>query len=49
MIVLGRAMPVLEEDILEEDVRRAAAQSKRPFGLMLEALDDLKRDEGLCV
>jgi regulator of RNase E activity RraA len=45
MIVLGRAMPVLEEDILDEDVRREAAGSKRPFGLMLEALDSLRRNE----
>lgn len=39
MVVTGRAMPVLESDLPEG--RRAA----KPFGLMLEALDDLKRDE----
>jgi 4-hydroxy-4-methyl-2-oxoglutarate aldolase len=37
MIVVGRAMPVLEEDI--------AGQARKPFGSMLEALDDLKPDE----
>jgi regulator of RNase E activity RraA len=45
MVVLGRAMPVLEEDISDEEMRRAAAQSKRPLGLMLEALDSLERNE----
>jgi len=38
MVVVGRAMPVLEADLHGE----AAA---KPFGLMLEALDDLKHDE----
>lgn len=38
MVVVGRAMPVLEEDI---DVFDAA----EPFGLMLRALDDLQRGE----
>ncbi len=37
MVVLGRAMPVLEADVFEEP--------KKPFGLMLEALDDLKPGE----
>lgn len=44
MIVLGRAMPVLEEDITQEE-SRGAAEAKRPFGKMLEALDDLKTNE----
>ena len=39
MVVAGRAMPVLEADLPEG--RRAA----KPFGLMLEALDSLERDE----
>jgi regulator of RNase E activity RraA len=38
MIVAGRAMPVIERDI-ERD------RPKKPFGLMLEALDDLKPGE----
>src|SRR5579863_159089 len=42
MKVVGRAMPVLEADIYDEDSRVAGAQ---PFGLMLEALDDLRPNE----
>lgn len=37
MIVAGRAMPVLEQDI--------ASPTEKPFGLMLEALDDLRAHE----
>src|SRR6266536_3138444 len=37
MVVIGRAMPVLEADL--------SGKASKPFGLMLEALDDLKRDE----
>jgi regulator of RNase E activity RraA len=36
-VVIGRAMTVLEADCFEE--------LDKPFGLMLEALDDLKTDE----
>ena len=43
MVVAGRAMPVLEADCFEQEVRVEGSQ--RPFGLMLEALDDLKRNE----
>ena len=46
MIVIGRAMPVLAIDVFEEKV--AGAKNKlleKPFGLMLEALDDLKTNE----
>ena len=39
MILAGRAMPVLEVDL---DVN---AEERKPFGLMLEALDDLKPHE----
>lgn len=42
MVVVGRAMPVLEADI---DEPAAASFMDKPFGLMLEALDDLKRNE----
>jgi regulator of RNase E activity RraA len=38
MIVLGRAMTVLQEDILPDD-------KSTPFGLLFEALDDLKPNE----
>jgi regulator of RNase E activity RraA len=41
MVVAGRAMPVLEADYLEQSGGAAGSASK-PFGLMLEALDDLK-------
>lgn len=37
MVTIGRAMTVLEADFFEEGAR--------PFGLMMEALDDLKANE----
>ena len=37
MTLVGRAMPVLEADVFGEP--------DKPFGVMLEALDDLKQDE----
>lgn len=46
MFVVGRAMPVLEADVLES--KEYAGNNpilKKSFGLMLEALDDLKKDE----
>lgn len=45
MIVAGRAMPVLEADAFEELSEGQNAIMKKPFGLMLEALDDLKENE----
>jgi regulator of RNase E activity RraA len=39
MVVLGRAMPVVEADVDPEQ------PADRPFGLMLQALDDLKDGE----
>jgi len=46
MVVVGRAMPVLEADSFGEisPNTRNSVMSK-PFGLMLEALDDLKKNE----
>ena len=44
MVVLGRAMPVLEEDINAEEAGQTA-EATRSFGLMLDALDDLKKNE----
>ena len=38
MIIVGRAMPVLEQDLNGQP-------PSKPFGLMLEALDDLKSGE----
>jgi regulator of RNase E activity RraA len=43
MKVIGRAMPVLEADVFEEG--SAASAVAKPFGLMLEALDDLRPNE----
>jgi regulator of RNase E activity RraA len=46
MVVIGRAMTVLEADVFGESVENSANPlMTKPFGLMLEALDDLKNDE----
>lgn len=45
MVVAGRAMPVLEADAFEELSNGQNPVMKRSFGLMLEALDDLKENE----
>lgn len=46
MIVCGRAMTVLEADVFEESTTSSHNPiSARPFGLMMDALDDLKTDE----
>jgi len=46
MVVIGRAMTVLEADVFAENIEGSAnALMKQSFGLMLEALDDLKRNE----
>lgn len=46
MVVIGRAMPVLSVDVFEERVTGSANPlMEKPFGLMLEALDDLKAGE----
>ena len=46
MLVAGRAMPVLEADTFGETVGGTSNKlMEKPFGLMLEALDDLKRNE----
>jgi regulator of RNase E activity RraA len=46
MIVVGRAMPVLEADVFDNSGEGSHNPvCSKPFGLMLEALDDLKRDE----
>ncbi len=46
MIVCGRAMPVLEaDDTGGEGPGRINDLLNRPFGLMLRALDDLRKDE----
>jgi regulator of RNase E activity RraA len=46
MIVIGRALPVLEADVFGEVVEESKHTiMQKPFGLMFEALDDLKKDE----
>ena len=46
MFVVGRAMPVLEADTYGEQVPGTANDlMNKSFGLMLEALDDLKKNE----
>ncbi|MEZ2442855.1 RraA family protein [Chitinophaga sp. RCC_12] len=46
MFVVGRAMTVLEADVFSEDPDMGYNEIlKKPFGLMLEALDDLKKNE----
>jgi len=46
MVVIGRAMPVIEADMEEETSgSENRSNDRKPFGLMFEALDDLKEDE----
>jgi regulator of RNase E activity RraA len=44
MVVIGHAMPVLTADVFGENESGTGLMAK-PFGLMLEALDDLKSNE----
>ncbi len=46
MVIIGRAMPVLEADVFGETIENTKNDlMKKPFGLMFEALDDLREDE----
>lgn len=46
MVLIGRAMTVLEADVFSSEVENSAnALMAKPFGLMLEALDDLQEGE----
>ncbi|VAW34060.1 Demethylmenaquinone methyltransferase-like protein [hydrothermal vent metagenome] len=46
MVIIGRAMTVLEADVFSAQVEHSAnVLMAKPFGLMLEALDDLKAGE----
>jgi regulator of RNase E activity RraA len=45
MIIVGKAMPVLEADVIESADQGSNPILQKPFGLMLEALDDLKKNE----
>ena len=46
MVFIGRSMPVLSVDVFAERITGSANKlMEKPFGLMLEALDDLKPNE----
>ncbi len=45
MRVIGRAMPVLEADVFTSRGATAGPLADRPYGLLFEALDDLKPGE----
>jgi regulator of RNase E activity RraA len=46
MVAIGRAMPVLSVDVFAEKIAGSANPlMNKPFGLMLEALDDLRTNE----
>lgn len=46
MVVIGRAMPVLSVDVFAEKISGSANKlMEKSFGLMLEALDDLRANE----
>ena len=45
MKLVGRAMPVLEADIFDDSGGSPGSVGSKPFGLMLEALDDLRANE----
>ena len=46
MVVIGRAMPVLEADVFGEQCETSNnALMKKPFGFMFEALDSLRENE----
>ncbi len=46
MVFVGRAMPVLSVDVFRERVAGSANSiMEKPFGLMLAALDDLRKNE----
>jgi regulator of RNase E activity RraA len=46
MVVIGRAVPTLAVDVFAEKIEGSANKlMNKPFGLMLEALDDLRANE----
>jgi len=45
MVIIGRAMPVLEADFFADSAEGHAPVTGIPFGLMFRALDDLKKNE----
>ena len=46
MVIIGRAMTVLEADVFSESANQTNnPMMKKPFGIMFEALDSLKENE----
>jgi regulator of RNase E activity RraA len=45
MVVIGLALPVLSADLPEEPEKVEQSEARKPFGRMLEALDDLRPHE----
>jgi len=46
MVIIGRAMPVLEADVFMESAEKTNNPlMKKPFGIMFEALDSLKEND----
>lgn len=45
MVIIGRAMPLLEADYFHESTPGNNALSEKPFGHMFNALDDLQTNE----
>lgn len=45
MVIIGRAMPVLEADFFADSAQGNSPITGIPFGLMFRALDDLKKNE----
>jgi len=46
MVIIGRAMPVLEADVFGEKIENSSnSLMSMPFGLLFEALDQLKENE----
>jgi regulator of RNase E activity RraA len=45
MVLIGRAMPVLSVDVSEARISGSDRLMEKPFGLMLEALDNLRPNE----
>ena len=45
MVIVGRALTVMEEDVPEAGLGQISPEADKPFGLMFHALDDLKENE----
>ncbi|SDQ19517.1 RraA family protein [Pseudovibrio sp. Tun.PSC04-5.I4] len=48
LVIIGRAMPVLEADVFAQSYAGRSELSEKPFGMLFEALDDLKEGEVYC-